>query len=173
VPLVSADLPLTGHSDDCMDRGTIPLPCNCGADLPLAGDELATIKARAEAATPGPWEQAGRFLIEGRSAMLGEAVPVADVVYDRDVPHIAGMDPETTLRLVAEVERLRAVVTTPQPVTADELAAIDAWLSTFGPNPRAAVPMPLGDALRLVAEVERLRAQVERVKALAEGEVSR
>jgi hypothetical protein len=108
VPLVSADLPLTGHSDDCMDRGTFPLPCNCGADLPLAGDELATIKARAEAATPGPWEQAGRFLIEGRSAMLGEAVPVADVVYDRDVPHIAGMDPETTLRLVAEVERLRA-----------------------------------------------------------------
>jgi hypothetical protein len=75
---------------------------------PLTGDELAAIKARAEAATPGPWEQAGRFLIEGRSAMLGEAVPVADVVYDRDVPHIAGMDPETTLRLVAEVERLRA-----------------------------------------------------------------
>jgi hypothetical protein len=77
---------------------------------PLTGDELATIKARAEAATPGPWEQAGRFLIEGRSAMLGEAVPVADVVYDRDVPHIAGMDPETTLRLVAEVKLLRAQV---------------------------------------------------------------
>jgi hypothetical protein len=132
------------------------------ADLPLTGDELAAIKARAEG-TPVDervWQRVGKY---GVKAAPTEAF-MADAMFEHTAEHIAGMDPATTLRLVAEVERLRAVVTTPQPVTADELAAIDAWLSTFGPNPRAAVPMPLGDALRLVAEVERLRAQVAELR---------
>jgi hypothetical protein len=78
------------------------------ADLPLAGDELAAIKTRAEAATPGPWEydHIDGTLGEWGGEHDGRRI-LADVYLDRDGGHIAGMDPATTLRLVAEVERLR------------------------------------------------------------------
>ena len=80
---------------------------------PLTGDELATIKARAEAATPGPWEAFGACL--WREGPLNTTDIVDDcacgngsgIQRDEDGAHIAGMDPATTLRLVAEIERLR------------------------------------------------------------------
>jgi hypothetical protein len=82
------------------------------APQPLTGDELATIKARAERATPGPWEA------DLGSVWRPSPLSVTEIVCDcrggehittrEDAEHIAGMDPETTLRLVAEVERLRA-----------------------------------------------------------------
>jgi hypothetical protein len=56
------------------------------ASQPLTGDELAAIKAHAEAAR--------------------------DRVYGRGWYGSVGMDPETAVRLVAEVERLRAQVAT-------------------------------------------------------------
>ena len=89
------------------------------ADQPLTGDELATIKARAEAATPGPWEDVWSDFrgLGAHSVKRGDLV-VAFVGYEShegdrpndDAEHIAGMDPATTLRLVAEIERLQAQV---------------------------------------------------------------
>jgi hypothetical protein len=83
---------------------------------PLTGDELATIKARAEAATPGPWTHFGTCL--WREGPLDTTDIVDDcacgngtgIQRDEDGAHIAGMDPATTLRLVAEIERLQAEV---------------------------------------------------------------
>ena len=84
------------------------------ADQPLTGDELATIKARAEAASPGPWEA------DLGSVWRPSPLSVVEIVCDcrggehvttrEDAEHIAGMDPATTLRLVAEIERLQALV---------------------------------------------------------------
>ena len=79
------------------------------ADQPLTGDELATIRARAEAATPGPWTldghpHDGRVWVNApteRHLIAMHGFPV-------NAEHVAGMDPSTTLRLVAEIERLRA-----------------------------------------------------------------
>jgi len=91
------------------------------ADQPLTGDELATIKARAEAATPGPWRYDDTKVHEfsrEESVFAGprgvEATTVAstgpcdDPQSMKDAEHIAGMDSATTLRMVAEIERLRA-----------------------------------------------------------------
>jgi hypothetical protein len=82
------------------------------APQPLTGDELATIKARAERATPGPWLSYGSWPFEvcaepGEHERDVQMVVAGRDGNERDSAHIAGMDPATTLRLVAEVERLR------------------------------------------------------------------
>ena len=78
------------------------------ADQPLTGDELATIKARAEAVPVDEraWRRIGKYGVE---AVPAEAF-MADGMFEHTAEHIAGMDPATTLRLVAEIERLQAQV---------------------------------------------------------------
>jgi hypothetical protein len=146
------------------------------ADLPLTGDELATIKTRAEAATPGPWrydptkvnaiswEESVFAGANGPTAVtVASTGPADDPQSMDDAAYIAGMDPATTLRLVAEVERLRAQVE-----RVEELAAIverarvaDAGLFTRSDAvSHLAGRVLTEDVPRLVAEVERLRAQV-------------
>lgn len=80
--------------------------------------DLEAIKARAKMATPGPW----RVTEEGITNLTpdkDEHDQIAEIVTmhpsdvalleisDEDAAHIAGMNPETTLALVEEVERLR------------------------------------------------------------------
>jgi hypothetical protein len=95
------------------------------APQPLTGDELAAIKARAERATPGPWEA------DLGSVWRPSPLSVTEIVCDcrggehittrEDAEHIAGMDPATTLRLVAEIERLRAQVEQAESVTGQRM----------------------------------------------------
>jgi hypothetical protein len=75
--------PLTGdepHTRECLDRYKANLPCNCRAPQPLTGAELANLRARA------------RAMDRGSVGYLPNLIESADV-----------------LRLVAEVERLRAL----------------------------------------------------------------
>jgi hypothetical protein len=84
--------------------------------------DLDAIKARVEKATDGPWITL-LSSIDDRFASVytGRTVDgVADLVSPANAEHIAGMDPQTTLALVAEVERLRATV---------ERALSDHWLT--------------------------------------------
>lgn len=77
--------------------------------------DLEAIKARAQAATPGPWrvgEDDAFIVSESQKDFRGrpEEVVWPDEQYAftaHDGAHIAGMDPETTLALVDEVESLR------------------------------------------------------------------
>jgi hypothetical protein len=82
--------------------------------------DLDAIEARAKAATPGPWEaseaasdaiiapaQPLHYDEEARDyggPIIGESMHLAD----RD--HIAGLDPQTVLALVAELRAAREVV---------------------------------------------------------------
>ena len=102
------------------------------APQPIPDDELAAIKARAEAAAPGRGEHDCRRADRATRGDLAPDSPDAScdgVRSRRPTPaHIAGMDPATTLRLVAEVERLRARVatlTTELDDTAAELIGMD------------------------------------------------
>jgi hypothetical protein len=76
------------------------------ADQPLTADELATIKASALGASGvGWWEQSDRHDL--RNAIGAHFLGNVDTAED-DARHIITMDPATTLRLVAEIERLQA-----------------------------------------------------------------
>jgi hypothetical protein len=95
--------PLTGdepHTRECLDRYKANLPCNCRAPQPLTGDELAGIKARLEG------------LRSIRCYFAGSALSTKDA-----------------LRLVAEVERLRAQVDAlvELAATADRPSSDDEW----------------------------------------------
>lgn len=81
--------------------------------------DLDAIRKRAEAATPGPWthyRSPNGTLNEVQAAQTPP--PVAWPAFDdyhrshddhaANAAHIAGMDPTTTLALLAEVEQLRA-----------------------------------------------------------------
>lgn len=99
-------------SADRGERGPVPAwfsDVPVSADQPLTGDDLATIKARVEAAINPP-----RCIC---SAQGGSVYSSGCPRHDRHAPGYAppfSMDPSTTLRLVAEIERLR-----------EERAAID------------------------------------------------
>ena len=84
------------------------------ADQPLTSDELATIKARATLAEPaGEWtvEPNGLGHWDVWTGRGGDEQCLAQAIQGHDTAdHIAGMDPTTTLRLVAEVERLQGEV---------------------------------------------------------------
>jgi hypothetical protein len=131
------------------------------ASQPLTGDELATIKARAEAAcerSDPVWENEAR---------LGQ---VWTVYNDEDslihMPrlnsplgeHIAGMDPETTLRLVAEVEQLRAELHARE-LHHFETEEKNAALTEEVERLRAARDEARGKVHVYAEEVERLRAE--------------
>ena len=90
-------------------------------DPPLSERDLATLEALAADATPGPWEaqtvldfqtgDATRAVTHSPSG-FGETV----IVVEREVDvspanhrYIAALHPDATLRLLAEVRRLRAV----------------------------------------------------------------
>jgi hypothetical protein len=90
--------------------------------------DLDKIEADAKKATPGPWESINHNLYNAtiittswhahRCSSLNISFPIARVEDEgQNVPlgqmeytaqHIANMDPETTLELIAEVRRLRA-----------------------------------------------------------------
>lgn len=79
----------------------------------MTNDELHTLKALAEAATPGPWE-AGNDIGEGEVygvdgyAVVGAAAQAwTRREVDANARFIAAANPQTVLALVAEVERLR------------------------------------------------------------------
>lgn len=78
--------------------------------------DLAGIRARAEAATPGPWHvtHSGVSIYSTNRTSVGMAGSIlahgSELGQGTDAAHIAGMDPVTTLALVAEVERLRGLV---------------------------------------------------------------
>jgi hypothetical protein len=95
-------------------------------------EELAAIKARAEAASPGPW----RFTdYEGEPYIAGPGVPTDNYVcdfgwhYDGDVPpgnpaFIAAARTDVPA-LVAEVERLREALRT---IGEDIVSDTDDWM---------------------------------------------
>jgi hypothetical protein len=96
--------------------------------------DLDAIAARAEAATPRPWQYDGvPYLedVEYGHIVIGGGVPGSMIEHQicwvgetlnlhapEDATHIAGMDPTTTLALVAEVERLT-----------EHVAAVDGMLA--------------------------------------------
>ena len=71
--------------------------------------DLNAIEARAKAATPGDWEADG---LEGQVRVTSTHVVVDGITMwaETDAQHIAGMDPSTTLRMVAEIRALRAAL---------------------------------------------------------------
>jgi hypothetical protein len=103
------------------------------APQPLTGDELATIKARAEAATVNGYGR--RWVVDedetavranlGAGPTVCTTIPFGYEIQRANAEHIAGMDPETTLRLVAEVERLRAALAFKQGIIDDLSAAVE------------------------------------------------
>jgi hypothetical protein len=71
--------------------------------------DLDAIEARAKVATPGPWVP----LPSGSRKWVTAAGADAEtwqVNRDADAAHVAGMDPATTLELVAELRALYAAV---------------------------------------------------------------
>ena len=69
--------------------------------------ELAEVKALAEVATEGPWEEAAEF--EGEIWCPSKTVSIADVRHRRDVLFIAASR-EAVPRLIAQVERLETLL---------------------------------------------------------------
>lgn len=81
--------------------------------------DLEAIKARAQAATPGPWTCDSGGINNDTPDKVGEYEQILEPysddpsedayvnISDEDAAHIAGMDPTTTLALIDEVERLR------------------------------------------------------------------
>ena len=102
---------------------------------------LEAIKARAQAATPGPWRVTGEGItnLTPDKAEYGQIAAIvtmhpSDValleISDDDSAHIAGMDPETTLALIEEVERLRERQTITNDMierAALAIAEVDEW----------------------------------------------
>jgi hypothetical protein len=82
----------------------------------MSGDRvnLDAIEARAKEATPGPWwiDRNGAICTSGMKVPPALHPIVFDAVYDNvlDAEHIAGMDPQTVLALVAELRVAREVV---------------------------------------------------------------
>jgi hypothetical protein len=79
--------------------------------LAVTDIDLAAIKARAEAATTGPWRaRSGAEVVNGgtigRRVAHGFSVVAHGFNRNADADYIARVDPPTTLALVAEVERL-------------------------------------------------------------------
>jgi len=75
--------------------------------------DLAAIKAAAEAATPGPWYEAYPGVVFPEKSRGVVRVTFAYAKGVEDTAYITLMHPQTTLALVAEVERLRAIVEAP------------------------------------------------------------
>ena len=84
---------------------------------PLTDSELAELRARAEAATPGPWErpsfpQDHRIVARQGSAeqTIAEVrwVPPTWATRGANADYIALANPATVLRLLDELQRLRA-----------------------------------------------------------------
>jgi diacylglycerol kinase family enzyme len=73
--------------------------------------DIDAIAARANAATPGPWEPDEVHMLTAPTQLDGFASPIERAATEAHLwanyLHIAGMDPDTTLALVAEVRRLR------------------------------------------------------------------
>jgi hypothetical protein len=90
-------------------------------DSPLSDRELAALEALACQATPGPWEaqtvldfQTGDATRAVTHQPRGSEEPVFVVERESDISvanqrYIAALHPDATLRLLAEVRRLRAV----------------------------------------------------------------
>lgn len=106
--------------------------------------DLKAIKARAQAATPGPWEAKDNGeIVCAATGVLKDHVWVVTAdefspVDDNNAAHIAGMDPVTTLALIDRIERLEADWL--DAVTSGEWAAFqlaesrDALRGTLGEN---------------------------------------
>ncbi len=94
---------------------------------PLSAEERAEIRAKAEAATPGPWVLCGSdkhwsSTVNAHAPNVGYQIHSFDIMktklpdtwlamkdtYRRDAAHIARMDPQTTLRLLDTVEYLQS-----------------------------------------------------------------
>lgn len=77
---------------------------------PPTDEELAELERLALAATPGPWNCFGQHLYHSHNQSLMWSEGGAACAIDRfeDALHIAANDPTMTLRLVAEIRRLRA-----------------------------------------------------------------
>ncbi len=91
--------------------------------------DLDAIEARAMAATPGPWEERDNS-DEGHGVSTVDPGGRGDDIVclgtdgiQADIDHIAGMDPTTTLAIVAEVRRLRGIE--------DERAGCLAYIDTL------------------------------------------
>lgn len=83
-------------------------------------NDLDAIEARAKAATPGPWRLsemnpgevwAVRDPADWDALLVATTATRLNPADVDNTPHIAGMDPEQTLALVAEVRELRVEVT--------------------------------------------------------------
>ena len=101
--------------------------------------DLAAIRERAEAATPGPWTWYSRETEDGCSWAVFDrtdaAVASNNDGWRQDAEHIAGMNPQTTLalcdeidRLNATIQRVREIVTDPQTVGWIERDGDTAWI---------------------------------------------
>lgn len=82
--------------------------------LPLTSAELSDLKAKAKVATPGEWKKdethADVFVVYVDDVTHENAATVlfeADWATDTDAEFVAAANPETILRLIAMIERLR------------------------------------------------------------------
>lgn len=76
---------------------------------PMTEEQLAAIKARAEAATPGPWQRVTPYGIGVESGNGPVPLKVAWAAQENDAAFISAAR-EDVPALLAEVERLRAAV---------------------------------------------------------------
>ena len=75
----------------------------------MTNPNLAEIRARAEAATPEPWEIiGGGEYVTGVGLIIGRECDGG--VTSEDAAHIAGMDPTTVLALLDRLEAAEAAV---------------------------------------------------------------
>jgi len=72
-------------------------------------EELQAIKARAEKATPGPWEQlSGEWYGEPRNLVQCDECTITEHVYKKSDADFIAHSREDIPALIAEVERLQA-----------------------------------------------------------------
>jgi hypothetical protein len=83
----------------------------------MTPEELAALKALAEKATPGPWDACGTGayvammqIINDRITKYVSAPQAGMCMSDADVQYIAAANPQTVLKLIAEVSRRRAQI---------------------------------------------------------------
>ncbi|MBM2884046.1 ead/Ea22-like family protein [Chromobacterium phragmitis] len=70
----------------------------------LTPDQLADLRAAAEAATPGPWTQRGIALIEAKTGELSRA-SIAEVFHAaEDADYIAAANPAAVLALLTHID---------------------------------------------------------------------
>ena len=147
---------------------------------PLSEDELAGLKALADAATPGPWD-CGRDPYHYDAPEITKADGAFYVgVKMEDAAFIAGFNPQTALRLLHHIDALKAELAREERSHSSTIDARDLaedalseiWCNVFGGDPNWSNLYGFPNAVNdIEAQFEKLRSQAAtaRTSALKEA----